>query len=339
MELSNLSSNWKALQKKLQSEKLTNGTSTKRKRVNEDAALPQTTKKAKRLSSPKQQQQSRVKKPRKDMRRPSDVQRRRSESAPQRPVAVNSDSARTLKASVSHADLKATASDSAVNEGNSNTNVAGKYIAIDCEMVGIGPAPHLTSQLARVSLVNIHGEQTYDSYVLPKLPVTDYRTHVSGITPALLAQGRPFEEVYEDVSTLLKGRILVGHAAKRDLAVLSLSHPRPMIRDTSHYKPWKDQYSNGGIPSLRLLTRSILKWESFQEGKHSSVEDARAAMMLYKSEKDGFEAEAKRRFGSAAAQPQVTQPVVENDEVAEGNGDVEGVAHKKKKKKRKKGKK
>ncbi|KAI9472213.1 MAG: hypothetical protein EXX96DRAFT_455889, partial [Benjaminiella poitrasii] len=58
----------------------------------------------------------------------------------------------------------------------------GKYVAIDCEMVGVGPGG-IDSALARVSIVNYNGAVVLDCYVKPQEKVTDYRTKVSGIEP------------------------------------------------------------------------------------------------------------------------------------------------------------
>lgn len=166
-------------------------------------------------------------------------------------------------------------------------------------MVGTGPPPHSDHLLARVSIVNFHGAQIYDSYVLPsaKEKVTDYRTHVSGIRPEHLRPGvaRPFDEVQRAVAELLEGRILVGHAVKNDLAVLLLSHPRRDIRDTSKYAEFR-KYSAGRAPALRKLAKEVLGLE-IQGGEHSSVEDARATMELFKREKVGFEREVVKLFG------------------------------------------
>lgn len=63
-----------------------------------------------------------------------------------------------------------------------------KHMAIDCEMVGIG-ATGEASALARVAIVNAFGQCVYDVFVKPREKVTDYRTHVSGITKALLHNG------------------------------------------------------------------------------------------------------------------------------------------------------
>src|SRR5579871_7044783 len=153
------------------------------------------------------------------------------------------------------------------------------------------------SQLARVSIVNFYGAQVYDSYVLPQMPVTDYRTSISGIRPHHLRSGyaRSFREVQSDVKTFLEGRILVGHAVMNDLAMLVLNHPRKDIRDTSRHLPFREQ-SKGGTPSLKKLANEILGIE-IHTGEHSSVEDARVAMLLFRKEKDTFEVEHAKRFG------------------------------------------
>ncbi|KAF2103392.1 hypothetical protein NA57DRAFT_52913 [Rhizodiscina lignyota] len=340
MEPSKLSSNWKALQKKLQKEKpsSTQSASLKRKARDEDTQT-QPHKKPKLAGKTKPTvsvTRTQVKSKRRHMAGEINGSRARSISAPSKP-SKDIQTRSSLKSYASTADLKSTNGnvDAHINEGNSSISVAGKYIALDCEMVGIGPPPHDSSQLARVSLVNFHGDQIYDSFVLPKLPVTDYRTHVSGITPALLTQGRTFEEVQTDVATLLQGRVLVGHAIKNDLTVLMLGHPRKDIRDTSRHKPFRETYSNGGTPSLRVLAQSMLGWEEFQKGKHSSIEDARAAMMLFKREKEGFDGEAMRKFGSQKHMSGASNGVEEADDGANSTGDTVAVKSKKKKKKKK----
>ncbi|KAK4494866.1 hypothetical protein PRZ48_014222 [Zasmidium cellare] len=186
-----------------------------------------------------------------------------------------------------------------LNTGHHPSNKLGKFIALDCEMVGTGPPPHDDSLLARVSLVNYHGAQIYDSFVLPppNLPVKDYRTHVSGIKPQHLRPGyaRPFAEVQADVAKILDGRVLVGHALRNDLNVLMLAHPRRDMRDTSRYAKFRIE-SGGRPPALRKLARSELGLE-IQTGEHSSLEDARTAMALYRKEKAGFEEESRRLYG------------------------------------------
>lgn len=95
-------------------------------------------------------------------------------------------------------------------------------------MVGVGPPItndrgeiDTESSLARVSLVNFHGQIVLDTFVKQKEKVTDYRTAVSGVRPADLVGKNAllFEEVQKKVADILKGRCLVGHAVHNDLKV------------------------------------------------------------------------------------------------------------------------
>ncbi|KAG8527491.1 uncharacterized protein KY384_007643 [Bacidia gigantensis] len=184
-----------------------------------------------------------------------------------------------------------------VNEGLARDIEVGRYLAIDCEMVGVGPNPDKESALARVSIVNYHGQQLYDSFVQTKETVTDYRTHVSGVTPKLLQTGRTLEQAQQDVASLIDGRILVGHALRNDLDALLLGHPKRDIRDTSKLSVFR-QVSGGRTPSLKRLAKELLHMD-IQGGEHSSTEDARATMLLFRREKASFEKEHMAKWGSA----------------------------------------
>ncbi|KAB5532649.1 ribonuclease H-like domain-containing protein [Coniochaeta sp. 2T2.1] len=182
------------------------------------------------------------------------------------------------------------------NEGHAPNSAEqlGKYLGIDCEMVGVGENG-AESVLARVSIVDFHGKQVYDSYVRPKERVTDWRTHVSGIAPKHMYGAREFDEVQRDVAALMKGRILVGHDIRHDLAALLLEHPSKLIRDTARFSGFR-KYGHGPKPALRVLAREILDVE-IQTGQHSSIEDARVAMLLFRRHKPAFDVEHANTFG------------------------------------------
>ncbi|CAN9509095.1 unnamed protein product [Ophioblennius macclurei] len=165
-----------------------------------------------------------------------------------------------------------------------------KVVAIDCEMVGVGPDGE-ESILARVSLVNQFGKCIYDKYVKPTEKVTDYRTAVSGIRPEDIRDGEDVRTVQREVGDILQGRIVVGHAIHNDLKILLLDHPKKKIRDTQKYKPFR-KIVKSGRPSLKVLCREILNVK-VQQGEHSSVQDAQAAMRLYTMAKKDWEAQIK----------------------------------------------
>lgn len=167
-----------------------------------------------------------------------------------------------------------------------------KAIAMDCEMVGVGYKGE-ESVLARVSLVNHFGHCVYDKYVKPREKVTDYRTAVSGIRPQDIEKANDFKKVQKEVSDIIGNKILVGHAIRHDFKVLFLDHPKRMIRDTSAYKPFRAAFG-GRTPSLKNLSARMLG-VSVQQGEHSSVQDAQAAMRLYTMFKKDWEKDSSQR--------------------------------------------
>ncbi|KFY65181.1 hypothetical protein V496_02757 [Pseudogymnoascus sp. VKM F-4515 (FW-2607)] len=180
-----------------------------------------------------------------------------------------------------------------INEGMAKDVEIGQYVAMDCEMVGVGGEED-RSVLARVSIVNYNGAQVYDSFVRPKEFVTDWRTKVSGVSPKNMPTARSFEDVQASVAEILKGSVLVGHAIKNDLDVLMIGHPKKDIRDTSRFIGFR-KYASGRTPSLKKLASEVLGIQ-IQSGAHSSVEDARATMLLFRRFKQQFDLEHAKRF-------------------------------------------
>ncbi|GMM29074.1 putative 3'-5' exonuclease [Martiniozyma asiatica (nom. inval.)] len=162
----------------------------------------------------------------------------------------------------------------------------GKYIAIDCEFVGVGPDGR-ESELARVSIVNFFGNVIYDSFVKPRSTVTDWRTWVSGVSKSDMKNAVTFFEAQKVVADLIKGKVLIGHDVQNDLSCLLLDHPRSMTRDTSNFPPFK-KLGKGKKIALKKLAMLLLG-KDIQNGQHSSIEDATITMELYKKEKKEFE--------------------------------------------------
>eukprot|EP00980_Cylindrotheca_fusiformis_P006600 scaffold1390_cov138-Cylindrotheca_fusiformis.AAC.3 len=163
-------------------------------------------------------------------------------------------------------------------------SLKAQYIALDCEMVGIG-TDGKKSALARVSLVNWDGEEVLDTFVKVPIRVTDFRTHVSGVQPRHLKNSTAMDvdKCRNLVASLLKDKILVGHALSNDLKALFLTHPKSKIRDTAKYRPFQRYFNGKWRPrKLRDLVKENLKGkENFQEAEHDSVQDARATMELF----------------------------------------------------------
>mmetsp|Transcript_32136 Transcript_32136/g.47273 ORF Transcript_32136/g.47273 Transcript_32136/m.47273 type:complete len:357 (+) Transcript_32136:40-1110(+) len=175
----------------------------------------------------------------------------------------------------------------------------GPFIALDCEMVGIGPNGS-QSALARVSIVNWAGTVILDTFVKVAVPVTDYRTFVSGVT----AKDIEAEDAMDLgvcrylVQAILKQRVLIGHALVNDLCALNINHPWYCIRDTAKYPPYMQlRRAHGSEHGHQMKARKLrdLAWDKLgiciqQMGKaHSSIEDARATLDLYKLARNEWE--------------------------------------------------
>ncbi|KAK7032173.1 3'-5' exonuclease [Paramarasmius palmivorus] len=171
----------------------------------------------------------------------------------------------------------------------------GKYLALDCEMVGVG-IDGSESSLARVTLVNYYGAVQLDEFVKQRERVVDYRTQYSGIRESDMVKAKPFDEVQKKVADLLKDRILIGHAVHNDVKVLLLSHPRPLTRDTQYFAG-KHKVVRSKYVALRNLVKQELD-VTIQSGEHSSLTDARATMAVYRLHKKEWE---KGAVGVASA--------------------------------------
>lgn len=155
----------------------------------------------------------------------------------------------------------------------------GKYVALDCEFVGIGKDGE-ESALARISIINYYGVVLLDTYVRPKERVTDWRTWVSGIQSHHMQDAIDFKTAQLKTMELINNKILVGHALSNDLDMLFLSHPKSMIRDTCQFPKFRE-IAGGKSPSLKKLIKHFIQVD-IQIGQHSSVEDARATMLLFR---------------------------------------------------------
>ena len=126
--------------------------------------------------------------------------------------------------------------------------------------------------LARVSIVNYYGQIVLDTLVANDSPVTDYLTHITGITPGMLDDAPRYEDVNQKVVELLFGSTVIGHSLNCDLEKFMAPFPIALYyRDVSEFSYYmRDQFRK---TKLKDLTALHLK-ATIQEGVHSSVIDA-----------------------------------------------------------------
>ncbi|TCD70078.1 hypothetical protein EIP91_005060 [Steccherinum ochraceum] len=158
-----------------------------------------------------------------------------------------------------------------------------KFIAVGVQVVHFNPAVRLP-MVARVTLVDYKGFVVYDKFVRPTQPVCDYRTAQTGLQPRDLAGAPEFREVRFEVSMLLRDRIIVGHSLWHFLSVMELSHPAIDTRDTALFLPFRKslKYKSHAVVPLNTLVLKLMNRQIGCNGE-IAVEDARAALDLYRS--------------------------------------------------------
>lgn len=171
-------------------------------------------------------------------------------------------------------------------------------VALDCEMVGTGPGGRC-SELARCSILDYHGNILYDKYVQPCQAVTDYRTRWSGIRRHHLHNAISFTQAREEIIGILEGKVVVGHSIYNDFEALDVIHPGHMVRDTCTTRLLSRLagFPRERCPSLKILASKLLN-RRIQVGRrgHCSVEDAQAALDLYKLVEGEWEQELHNKL-------------------------------------------
>ncbi|XP_037538471.1 apoptosis-enhancing nuclease [Nematolebias whitei] len=183
-------------------------------------------------------------------------------------------------------------------------------VALDCEMVGTGPGGRC-SELARCSIIDYHGNILYDKCIKPCQPVTNFRTRWSGIQKRHLRNATPFTQAREEILRILENRVVVGHSIYNDFEALNVVHPVHLVRDTCTTRLLSRLagFPRERYPSLKILASKLLN-RQIQAGRkgHCSVEDARAALDLYKLVEGEWELELqdKLRDDDAPLEPSFT---------------------------------
>lgn len=156
------------------------------------------------------------------------------------------------------------------------------FMAVSAQTVYTGDTANIP-MVARVSLADYRGNVVLDTLVRPTHEVTNYRTAETGLVSAHLTNAPPFREVQHRVSALIRDKIIVGHNLWQFLSVLCISHPTIHTRDVAVFVPFRRGLGYGGAtPPLHILVHRLMG-RSIGLGYEHPLENARAALDLYRS--------------------------------------------------------
>ncbi|TKA46634.1 hypothetical protein B0A54_02467 [Friedmanniomyces endolithicus] len=184
-------------------------------------------------------------------------------------------------------------------------------IALDCEFqkVYVEALRKHQHRVGRISIVNYFDQIIYDVFAY----YDEEPGKTIALPPANLNLGvywrdlwpengaRPISEVENNVRNILRrAKIVVGHAIANDIKVFSEGvFDRIAVRDTQLHEPWRKEYGKAPrhLPKLAVLACYLLR-KHIQGDEHSSVEDARATMLLFRRDETAIEAaQGPRRKG------------------------------------------
>ena len=168
---------------------------------------------------------------------------------------------------------------SLVAETSSMESSSRLIVAVDCEMVSVANK----SALAKCTIIDFEDRVLFDDYVRPEQQIRDYRTKWSGIRPHHMKIALPHREAVRKIKTILEGCVVIGHDLGHDFAAIGMTHPRGNTRDTAKFPPLRELagLKRNWSPSLRNLALCLLG-RQIQCGSHCSLEDARAALDIYR---------------------------------------------------------
>ncbi|KAG8936344.1 hypothetical protein FRC03_000132 [Tulasnella sp. 419] len=144
--------------------------------------------------------------------------------------------------------------------------------------------------VARCAIVDYRGQVIYDFFVQPTAEVTNYRTPTTGLESKHLQPGSalPFQQVQQDVARFIQGKIVVGYQLYKDFSVLGLSHQAIDTRDVGLFLPFRNALGAQDMVSLVKLVEQLMR-RTIQAGYQNPVEDARAALDLFRSYEEEWE--------------------------------------------------
>lgn len=98
-----------------------------------------------------------------------------------------------------------------------------------------------------------------------------------------------FDALQLHVAEIIKDKVIVGHSLWNDLSVLGIPHAAVNTRDVALYQPFRNALkSPGQLVRLPTLTFHLMG-RRCQEGQQNPLENARAAMDLYRSHANEWE--------------------------------------------------
>jgi DNA polymerase-3 subunit epsilon len=95
------------------------------------------------------------------------------------------------------------------------------FVALDLETTGSRPGGGKITEIGAVRIEGLKQVAQFNTLVNPMRPIPPFITHITGITPEMVADAPRIEEIVPELLEFLKGAVIVAHNASFDVTFLN----------------------------------------------------------------------------------------------------------------------
>ncbi len=139
---------------------------------------------------------------------------------------------------------------------------AAKPIYMDTETTGLNK----TDEIVEISVVDHDGSVLFNSLVRPSKPIPEDAIRIHGISNEEVQRARPWPLIWNQLRSVMFGRLIVFYNQDFDLRMMQQSHARYNL-------PWKDKFNTYDL--LKLYAEFRGEWDGVRRSyRYHSLEDA-----------------------------------------------------------------
>lgn len=174
------------------------------------------------------------------------------------------------------------------------------YVAVDLETTGLSPKLDKIIEIGAIKVRNGQAVQVYETFINPGRPIPERITQVTGISDDMVADAPYIEDVISGFAEFEEGLPLLGHNLMFDYSFLKVNAVNSRI-----------EFERKGIDTLKIARIHLSSLPSRRldslcehfgiadENHHRAVNDAAAALELYKILCELYENESEEFIPSA----------------------------------------
>lgn len=163
------------------------------------------------------------------------------------------------------------------------------YVALDLETTGLSPDSCYILEIGAIKVIDGQVADTYETFVQCPVPIEPRVRELTGITDEMVSHGKPESQAIQELLEFVGDYVLLGHNIKFDYGFVKATAMRNGMK-----------YEAKAIDTLKIARKALLGIEKRSleylceyygittETSHRALEDAKAAMELYKIFRNEF---------------------------------------------------